>query len=201
MTRAYTQTRRAEATEIRRRQILEAVGALMVQGAFDDITLARVAEHAGVSLKTVTRQFGTKEDLIRAAMELGREMEEVERAVRPGDLEAVVEVLAGRYEEMAELIYRMGEAELRWPWLSEWVQMARDSHTAWLQTVFAAWLPDQADVREHRLGCLFVATEIRSWWALRNRLGHSRASASAVMRASLEALVVRWAADDALGRR
>lgn len=198
MSRPYTQTRRAEATEARRRKVLVAVGALMVRGAFEEVTLARVAEEAGVSLKTVTRQFGTKEELIRAAMQVGREVEEAERQVRPGDLGAAVEVLAGRYEEMGELIYRMGEAELRWPWLSTWVQMARESHLSWLAAAFATWMPADPEVRARRLGCLFVATEVRSWWALRNRLGHSRASAAAVLRATLEALIARWAAEDAL---
>lgn len=201
MARPYRQSRRAETTHTRRRHILEALGELMVEGAFDDITLAGVAERAGVSLKTVTRQFGTKEHLIRAAMEHALQAEEAERIVRPGDIAAVVHVLAGRYEPMAELLYRMGEAELRWPWLSEWVQMARQSHKAWLEAAFAAWLPEAVEDREHRLGCLLVATEVRSWWTLRHRLGHSQASAAAVMRATLEALVVRWAAEDALGRR
>jgi AcrR family transcriptional regulator len=172
----------------------------MVKGAFDDVTLARVAEEAGVSLKTVTRQFGTKEELIRSTMTMARGVEEGRRVVRPGDLGAVVEILSGRYDEMAGTIYRMGEAELRWPWLSEWIQMARESHLAWLEAAFAPWMPPDDAVRGRRVACLFVATEVRSWWTLRNRLGHSRESAADVMRATLEALVARWATEDALGR-
>lgn len=199
MKRAYRQTRRAEETEARRRKILESVGWLMLEGSYDDMTLAAVARRAGVSLKTVTRQFGSKEQLLREAMGAAREEEEARRDVPAGDLEAVVEVLAARYDEMAEPIYRMGDVELRYDWLSDWVQMARESHLRWLAHAFSPWIPAEGPERERRLMSLFVATEIRSWWSLRNRLGQDRDAAAFVMRHTLEALVAAWGAAEGGG--
>lgn len=197
MTRPYRQVARGRQTAERRRAIIEAVGRIIVKGSFDDMTLMAVAEEAGVSLKTVTRQFGTKEDLLRAAMSEARESEEAERAVVAGDLAAIASVLADRYDEMAEMIYRMGDVELRYGWLGDWVQMARSSHLQWLEEAFAPWLPAEAAEREARLMSLFWATEIRSWWALRARLGQSRDQAQHILHTQIAALVRLWEAEDA----
>lgn len=164
----------------------------MVRGSFDDMTLQGVADEAGVSLKTVTRQFGTKEQLLKAAMAEARQDEEQQREIPVGDPARVANVLAARYDEMAEMIYRMGDAELRYPWLGEWVQMARQSHLSWLATAFAPWLPDSGPDRHDRLMCLFDATEIRSWWATRYRFDCDAASAERIMRDQLEALTALW---------
>jgi AcrR family transcriptional regulator len=195
MPRAYHQTQRAAQTEDRRRQILHAVGSLMVRGAFDDMTLQAVADEAGVSLKTVTRHFGTKDALLRAAMEEATAHEEAARRVPTGDLDAIVAVLAARYEDGAEMIYRIGDMELKHAWLSEWIQRARQSHLDWLGQAFAAWLPPAGPTRTQRLMCLFVATEVRSWWALRHRLAQDPAQAAAVLKAGLAALVGTWEQD------
>jgi AcrR family transcriptional regulator len=192
MTRSYRQARRLDQVAQRRRQIIWAVGELMVRGSFDDVTLQGVADEAGVSLKTVTRQFGSKEQLLKAAMTEARQDEESQRAAPAQDPAQVAHVLAGRYEEMAEMIYRMGDAELRYSWLGEWGQMARESHLSWLEEAFAGWLPDSAADRHERLMCLFSATEIRSWWAIRHRFDCDSASAERIMRTQLEALTDSW---------
>lgn len=197
MTRPYRQTRRSEQVHDRRRRIIDAVGTLMLRGSFDDVTLQGVADEAGVSLKTVTRQFGTKELLIQAAMAEARQDEEGRREIPVGDLDAVAQVLASRYEVMAELIYRMGDAEIRYPWLNDWVQMARQSHLNWLEAAFDPWLPTDPTTRHQRLMCLYSATEIRSWWAMRQRLGCDAAAAERVMREQLAALTSMWERTDA----
>ncbi|HNA99134.1 MAG TPA: TetR/AcrR family transcriptional regulator [Marmoricola sp.] len=176
----------------RRQQMIDAVFTLIDRGSFGDVTLQGVADQAGVSLKTVTRHFGTKEELLRQAMAEARVAEEDSRKVPVGDLDAVVEVLGERYELMAEAIYRMSDMELSYTWLSEWVQMARRSHLDWLADAFEPWLPRRGREREDRLMCLFSATEIRSWWAIRQRFGYSPERARSVMRRQLEALTSQW---------
>ncbi|MEZ5321109.1 MAG: TetR/AcrR family transcriptional regulator [Microthrixaceae bacterium] len=192
MPRTYTQTTRREQTEARRQQIVQAVFALMDRGSFGEVTLQGVADEAGVSLKTVTRHFGSKEELLRQSMAEARGTEEANRDVPVGDLEAVCGVLAERYEVMAEQIYRLGDVELTYPWLSEWVQMARQSHVDWLAAAFEPWLPPDGEEREDRLMCLFTATEIRSWWAIRHRFGYSPDRARSVMERQLAALTSQW---------
>lgn len=200
MARQYTQTTRSDQTLARRQQMIQAVFALIDRGSFGEVTLQGVADEAGVSLKTVVRHFGSKEELMRQAMEEARGVEEDNRSIPVGDLDVVSRVLGERYEEMAEQIYRMGDVELSYGWLSDWVQMARRSHLDWLAEAFEAWLPPDGPEREDRLMCLFSATEIRSWWAIRQRFGYSPERARAVMLRQLEALTSQWERDD-LGQR
>lgn len=176
--------------------MIEAVFALIDRGSFGEVTLQGVADEAGVSLKTVVRHFGSKEELLRQAMDEARVVEEDNRSVPVGDLDAVCRALAERYEVMAEQIYRMGDVELTYPWLSDWVQMARTSHLDWLAEAFDPWLPAERPEREDRLMCLFSATEIRSWWAIRQRFDYSPERARAVILRQLRALTSQWERDD-----
>lgn len=176
--------------------MIEAVFALIERGSFGEVTLQGVADEAGVSLKTVVRHFGSKEELLRQAMDEARGVEEDSRSVPVGDLEEVCRALAERYELMAEQIYRMGDVELTYQWLADWVQMARTSHLNWLAEAFDPWLPTEGPEREDRLMCLFSATEIRSWWAIRQRFGYSPERARAVMLRQLGALTSQWERDD-----
>lgn len=196
MTRQYTQTTRSDQTLARRQQMIQAVFALMERGSIGQVTLQGVADEAGVSLKTVVRHFGSKEELLRQAMDEARQVEEDNRAVPVGDPEAVCRTLAERYELMAEQIYRMGDLELTHQWLADWVQMARTSHLNWLADAFEPWLPAESPEREDRLMCLFSATEIRSWWAIRQRFGYSPERARTVMLRQLLALTSQWERDD-----
>lgn len=191
-TRTYTQTKRSAQTQARREQMIQALFTLIDRGSFSEVTLQGVADEAGVSLRTVTRHFGSKEELLRQGMAEAKETEEASREVPVGDVDAICAVLAERYDQMAEAIYRMGDMELTYDWLSDWVQMARRSHLDWLAEAFAPWLPSRGREREDRLMCLFGATEIRSWWALRERFGYSAERARDVMRRQLEALTAVW---------
>ncbi len=191
-TRKYTQTKRSDQTLARREQMIQALFSLIDRGSFSDVTLQGVADEAGVSLRTVSRHFGSKEELLRQGMAEARGVEEANREVPVGDIDAVCAVLADRYDQMDEAIYRMGDMELTYDWLSDWVQMARTSHLEWLAHAFSPWLPPHGREREDRLMCLFGATEIRSWWVLRRRFGYSVERASAVMKQQLEALTSLW---------
>jgi AcrR family transcriptional regulator len=63
MTRTYTSRRRTESAERTRQAIVEAAVKMHAQGI---VTLAAVAEEAGVSLPTVNKYFPTREDLFKA---------------------------------------------------------------------------------------------------------------------------------------
>src|SRR3954469_22688011 len=68
-TRSYRQGRRAEAAQERTEAILAAAVELYAERPFDQITLADVAERAGVGLQTLIRRVQTKDGLVRAANE------------------------------------------------------------------------------------------------------------------------------------
>ena len=69
-TRHYAQRARAQATEATARRIVDAFLARLMAQWFDEITLDRVAEDAGVTVQTVVRRFGSmmiERNLERAA--------------------------------------------------------------------------------------------------------------------------------------
>lgn len=64
--RAYRNTLRQAQAQGTRERILEAVSALVAAGAQYDLTVPKVAERAGVTVRTVYRYFPTRTDLVDA---------------------------------------------------------------------------------------------------------------------------------------
>ena len=85
-------TARARAVEETRGRILDAVLLLHEQRLSADISLADVADEAGVSVQTVLRHFGSREGLIDAAIERATADVEAERRSDPGDVAGAGEV-------------------------------------------------------------------------------------------------------------
>lgn len=200
MTRPYRQTARAVAAEERRERIIEAAYALMSHKAYDEVSLQAIADAAGVALKTLTRQFPSKEDLMRAVLQRSPGREQGRRAVPVGDVEAAVATLVGRYEEMADNARRNLDLELRLPVAAEGFARARAGHRQWLAEVFAPWLDVDDDARERRIAALYGATEIYVWWTWRRALGLSREQAARTLAETIHALLDRWAAPDSGAR-
>src|SRR5438874_3100195 len=64
--RPYHQRTRAAGAEANTERILRAAHDLFLERPFDQVTLAAVAERAGVGLQTLIRRVGTKDGLARA---------------------------------------------------------------------------------------------------------------------------------------
>jgi AcrR family transcriptional regulator len=194
MSRAYDMTARAALSEARREKIVEAATALFLRHGYDEVSLQEVADLAAVALKTVVRQFGSKEALLVACAEVGTGPELARRTVPAGDLPAAVRALADRYEEIADATLRVLALEDRMATVKQVLGEARAMHLEWLTATFAPFLPVRGAVRERRLAALFGATEILVWWTWRRRLGLDRAAAEAAMLEMLMALCARWGA-------
>jgi AcrR family transcriptional regulator len=63
--RVYDNTRRAEQARLTRRRVLDAARELLVERGPAAVTMRDVATHAGVSVETVYKTFGTKAALIK----------------------------------------------------------------------------------------------------------------------------------------
>jgi AcrR family transcriptional regulator len=187
--RAYRMGARAEAAEQTRERILAAARDLFMAASFDDVTLERIAERAGVALKTVQRRFRSKDELLLACSEL----EADHRNVTPGDLDAIVRVLASRYEASMDAVVRYLPLELRVPAIAGVFEQARRGHWRWLDQAFAPLLPaEHGALRRRRVAELFVATEIYAWHALRRRFGLGPRLVEEVLRETLDSLIARW---------
>lgn len=183
---------RAEGVARRREAVVDVALELFTSHPFDTVTLQSVADGAGVSLKTVTRIFDSKEALIAACIDRAKAREEAERAVSPGDIPGVVAVLSARYEAWLGRTLHIVALSERIPAARAWIDVGRRSHLAWLARAFAPWLPPRGATRTTRLMQLFGATEMYLWWSWREALGHSRAAATRALHETLSALVARW---------
>ncbi len=190
--REYTQRARAAGVASRRDAVLDATMQLFLERPYDEITLLAVAERSGVSLKTVTRQFGSKEELIAAVSQRNVAREADRRAVPVGDLVAIVDVLVARYQVLGDASVRRIALEDAVPAVREAGDRARRGHLEWLAEAFAPWLPPSPDPRRNvRLAALFTATELYSWWSVLH-LGFTVDEARTAMLDTLRSLVHHW---------
>ena len=171
---------------------MEAAYELFLRSAYDAVTLQAVADRARVSLKTVTRNFESKDALLIACARLGAQRERGLRTVEPGDVSKALHVLADRYESTAEAMMRYIALEDRLPTVAETLASARASHLRWLEQTFAPYLPKRGAARTRALAALFAVTEIYVWWSWRKHLRYDRAVAEGAMRDAVDALVKSW---------
>jgi AcrR family transcriptional regulator len=186
-TRTYRQTRRADATGRTRATILAAAQAAFRADPGGDPSLEAVAERAGVSTRTVIRQFGSKDGLMTAAIEDGMAASATDRRVAPGDVEGAVRKLADHYEaDGDEVMLWLALAE-RLPHVRRVTERGTETHVEWVEKVFAPdldGLPRAA--RRARVGALATALDVYTWHLLRRREGLGREATRAAMRALVE---------------
>jgi len=191
--RRYRMTARAESAQATRQRILNAALELFYESSYDEVTLEKVADRAGVALKTVLRRFDSKDGLLLACAEEARRLEESSRVVAPGDVGGAVDALAHRYEETMDIMARYLAVQDRVAAVGRIINLARRTHFKWLAKTFAPHLPAPADRRHRRrLAQLFAATEIYVWHTFRRRLGFSFSAAHDVMSATVHELITQW---------
>jgi AcrR family transcriptional regulator len=187
-TRTYRQTARADATERTRGAILDAARELFRADPQLDPSLDAVAARAGVSTRTVIRQFGSKEGLLEAAIVAGVEAAAVSRHAEPGDVEGGVRALVTHYEGIGDDVMRWLALADRLPFVRRVTESGVESHYAWVEAVFA---PDLDGLprgeRRARRAALATATDVYVWHLLRRREGLGREATRAAMLAMVEA--------------
>lgn len=189
--RKYKMTSRAEAAEMTAKDILHAVGALWVEGPVQEITLDRVAEKAGVTVRTILRKYGSKEGLFHAAIaEDAAGISAIKDRAEPGNLKLAVALLMEEYEATGMAIIRTLAIEHELPVASKILKNGRKSHRAWCERVFDPYLP----ARNHKqypilLGALYAATDVGKWKLLRKDLGYSKKETEIIFLKTLEGII------------
>ena len=183
---------RADRVEETRTRILQAAYELLLEQHYDEVSLERVAERAGLTKQTVIRQFGSKDQLAYAVVDWQRPREEAARLVEPGDVCGAVNTLVERYERMGDANVRVLQLENRVPAIRYLLEQARESHAAWVARVFAPFLPRRRG-RAHRRRAMafYAATEVMLWKLLRRDFGLSRKETGAVLLALVSGLVMQ----------
>jgi AcrR family transcriptional regulator len=168
-TRAYRQRRRAAEAEANTERILQAAFELFLERPFDQLTLAGVAERAGVGLQTVIRRVGTKDGLARAVTAWNAPRVEAERGAPVSAAPATVAAAVARvYERWGEATDRMLRQEDASPALAEAAAAGRVAHRAWIETAFAEVLEPLAPAARRRvLAQLIGVCGVELWLVLR----------------------------------
>jgi AcrR family transcriptional regulator len=189
--RPYRMRARAKAAAETNERILDATEAIFDELPFDQLTLAQVAERAGVSVQTVIRLHQGRQGLIDAAvLRMATEINS-SRALAPvGDVAGAIGVLVDHYDEFGDRILLMFANENRHPSLRAIADGGHAYHQAWCEQVFAPGLKGLRGARrERRVAQLAAVTDIYFWKLLRRDRGLSGRQTKLAMRELLEPLI------------
>src|SRR5215218_5793992 len=135
----YSMELRAAAADATHERILAAAAEAFLERWYDDVTIASVAERAGVSGQTVINHFGGKEQLAAAAhARIGERIESLRYTPEPGDVRGLMEALVDDYEHTGDAVVRLLALEEKVPSLQPLLAVGRKSHRRWVEEMFGA---------------------------------------------------------------
>jgi AcrR family transcriptional regulator len=182
MSRTYTQTNRAEATERTRRAILDATQSLFREEKLSELPLERIAARAGCSSRSILRHFGSREGLFTAAVADAEDAVVRSREVESGDVAEAIRRLVDHYEESGDEVIRWLAAAESYPLVRRVVESGERLHEDWVDSIFAADLNSlKAGERRERRAVLAGVTDVYVWQLLRRRGGLSRKATEAAI--------------------
>jgi AcrR family transcriptional regulator len=181
--RRYDMTARAAKAEATRARIRVSAMELYCQRPIDDFTLEEVARRADTTAQTVLRAFGSKDELIYAALTEMAAGGVFLKPVQPGDIKAAVSAFFDIYESVGDLVMQRLNEEQRRPALKATLDQGRENHRDGVKTVFAPQLDRlHGAARAQLLNTLIVITDVYVWKLLRRDMALGRSAAEAIMR-------------------
>lgn len=162
---------RARSVEATRQRILEAIFDLALERLFPEISLDDVASAAGVSVQTVLRHFGSRDQLVEAAITYGVSRVGAELEEPVGDVEAAVRAITDHNERRGDASLMMLAQEFSHPQVQKLTALGRQLHRQWVARVLGPLIHGDDDV----LRLLVVATDVYTWRILRRDMRLSRA--------------------------
>jgi AcrR family transcriptional regulator len=186
--RSYRMVARAHSVQRTQQRILGAAQALLRERLSTDIRLEDVAERSGVTVQTVLRRFGTREQLIQAAFELEKARMLTQRdQATPGDVDGSIAALVHHYEDDGDMVVRRLAEQHRDPRLAEVMAMGRDVHRRWVLAQFGPQIGSRP--RRALVDALVAACDVYAWSLLRRDLGRTRREVEAVMGLTVRSLL------------
>jgi AcrR family transcriptional regulator len=183
--RPYRMQARAQAAQATAQAIITAARALFAERPYDQVSLPVIAERAAVTVQTVLRRFGSKEDLFAAAaQQRSGEIRADREAAPPGDLTHLVTHYERWGDEQAYLLAQ----ETRVAAIRAVTDAGRRYHRDWVTRAYGpalATLPPAT--RRRKLAQLTAVTDLATWRLLRRELGLSQDQATAAIRELVDA--------------
>ncbi len=192
--RTYNMSLRADRVAQNEQKILEAAVSLWKEFSILDITLEKIAERSGVTVRTLLRKYGSKENLFEACLENDAAHTRMKRSHAPvGDIEASLYILLTDYESLGDASIRTLNVENELPVARKLLDAARLYHRNWCARVFGPYLPDASSPEyEERLLAFITATELYLWKLLRRDLHKSFEETFQVFKTLLEGLILKF---------
>jgi AcrR family transcriptional regulator len=181
--RRYDMTGRAAKARATRAHIRASAMELYLQRSIEEFTLEAVAVRAGTTVQTVLRAFGSKDELIYAAL---GDMAAGGVFLKPapaGDVRALVAAFFDIYESVGDLVMQRLNEERRRPALKPALDQGRENHRDGVRTAFAPQLERLGGAaRAQLLTMLITLTDVYVWRLLRRDMGLSRSAAETIVR-------------------
>lgn len=185
-------TTRAQLTAETGERILSAAKDRFSHSQFEAVTLAEIAADADVTMQTVIRRFGSKEELFEAVAERETARILAEREPDGDDLPtmaAAVRALVAHYETDGATVLNLLSQEHRSPTVAKIVARGRQAHRDWVATHCQPVLgPARGAAHRRRLVAAIAATDVYIWKLLCLDLGLSPGEVEKTMLALLEGL-------------
>jgi AcrR family transcriptional regulator len=182
--RRYRMAARAESAHANGERIFAVARDLFAGRLYDQVLLEDVAARASVTVRTVVRRFGSKEQLFAViAAERSRLIRGERDETLPGDVPGAVGTLMESYETWGDEVLHLLAQEQRTDAIAKGVRAGREFHRAWVDRVFSRLLGRKPLAqKKRRLAQLTAVTDIYTWKVLRRDLGLSRQEAQASIR-------------------
>jgi AcrR family transcriptional regulator len=188
--RQYTMRARAASAEETRRRVLAAAGDLLRRRLRSDIRLDDIAAGAGVTVPTVLRIFGRKDQLFQLAFdELVAEMSRQLGSAAPGDVDTAVRTWFDHYETFGDVVMN-SLAEEHDPAVAPIVRFGRARHRERVENVLAPRLERfTEDERTRVVDALVCASDVYTWKLLRRDNHRPRPEAEATMKLMIDSIL------------
>ena len=172
-------------------RILAGARDLFRERLYDKVSLEDVAGRAGVTVRTVVRRFGSKEQLYAAvAAERARDIRSKRAQTVAGDVPGAVRILVETHEMRGDEVLHLLAQEPRTEAISDGVRAGREFHQAWVKRVFSPLLVRlPAAERRRRLAQLTAVTDVYVWKVLRRDLGLSRREVEGSLRDLIDKII------------
>jgi AcrR family transcriptional regulator len=169
-TRTYSMDVRSRGIAENRVEIQRAVFRLAGEQRLADISLADIAERSGVSVRTLLRYYGTKDELLRTVANELQRVPLADRPVLPDNVDAALAALGEDYEANGRLMLMLLAQEDTDPIAQMVTRRGKESHRHWVCTQFEL----DPEVDAEQVDLLVVCTDLYTWKLLRLDRGLSQ---------------------------
>lgn len=176
------------------KRILAAVKALAMEYWLDEITLFQIAEKANVSIQTLFRHFGSREQLIQHAVSLISSEIMAQHAIpEEVSVQSIVSNLIDYYELNGQWIIRLRSQAERLAKYEEFQAGWQESHHKWIQNSFAIYLQALTTVSKNELeDTLFGLTDVHFWYVYCHELRKSKQELNLIWIRILRSLLLSY---------